>query len=326
MYDRGLSVLEQYGLESNAVYRTRGALVCETGQGRVLIKEFGGTPRKLECQALLLSDVSGKSQVLTDEILPNLEGGYMSLDKENVPYIVKRWYEGRECDTRCEEDICTGAAALASLHKVMKMPVQEHYVRESLSQEYRRHNAELRKIRKFVSAKKKKNDFELQFLDSIQCFLQHGETALDRLESSGYEKLREHALGEGTVCHGEYNQHNVWILKDHEHAAVTNFDKWSFDVQAADLYQFMRKIMEKYDWDRKLGEKLLETYEEIRPLSKEEREYLSIRFSYPEKYWKLANYYYTHNKAWISEKNVEKLKKITSQHDKWRNFSEKTGM
>ena len=94
MYDRGLSVLEQYGLESNAVYRTRGALVCETGQGRVLIKEFGGTPRKLECQALLLSDISGKSQVLTDEILPNLEGGYMSLDKENVPYIVKRWYEG----------------------------------------------------------------------------------------------------------------------------------------------------------------------------------------------------------------------------------------
>lgn len=156
MYDRGLSVLEQYGLESNAVYRTRGALVCETGQGRVLIKEFGGTPRKLECQALLLSDISGKSQVLTDEILPNLEGGYMSLDKENVPYIVKRWYEGRECDTRCEEDICTGAAALASLHKVMKMPVQEHYVRESLSQEYRRHNAELRKIRKFVSAKKKR--------------------------------------------------------------------------------------------------------------------------------------------------------------------------
>ena len=48
MYDRGLSVLEQYGLEAGAVYRGRGALICETDKGLVLIKEFCGTPKKLE--------------------------------------------------------------------------------------------------------------------------------------------------------------------------------------------------------------------------------------------------------------------------------------
>ena len=31
--------------------------------------------------------------------------------------------------------------------------------------------------------------------------------------------------------------------------------------------------------------------------------------NYPEKYWKLANHYYTHNKAVISGKNVEKVQK-----------------
>ena len=35
MYDRGLSVLEQYGLEAGAVYRGRGALICETQEGLV---------------------------------------------------------------------------------------------------------------------------------------------------------------------------------------------------------------------------------------------------------------------------------------------------
>lgn len=47
---------------------------------------------------------------------------------------------------------------------------------------------------------------------------------------------------------------------------------------------------------------MLNKYQEVKALSKEELENLSIRFAYPEKYWKLANYYYTHNKAWISEK------------------------
>ena len=45
MYDKGLSVLEQYGLEAAAVYRGRGALICNTKEGMVLIREFYGTQK-----------------------------------------------------------------------------------------------------------------------------------------------------------------------------------------------------------------------------------------------------------------------------------------
>lgn len=324
MYDKGLSVLEQYGLEAVAVYRGRGALICDTKEGMVLIREFYGTQKKLEYQAELLSSISQSSEILVDEILKNQEDSYISFDKDNLPYVVKRWYKGRECDTRSESDIYAGISAMAALHKVMQMPTQAHYVKEPLSREFQRHNAELRKIRKFVSAKRKKNDFELQFLDSIKGYLAHGEEALKRLENSGYENLREQALERGTVCHGDYNQHNVWMLeqKTGKDIAVTNFESWNYDIQMADLYQFMRKILEKNDWDLKIGENMLNKYQEINPLSKGELENLSIRFAYPEKYWKLANYYYIHNKAWISEKNLEKLKKLTVQHEKWRSFVE----
>ena len=324
LYDKGLSVLEQYDLEATAVYRGRGALICDTKEGTVLIREFLGTQRKLEYQAELLSSISKPGEVLTDEILANQEGNYISLDKENVSYIVKRWYQGRECDTRSERDIYAGISAMAALHKVMQMPTQMHYAKEPLSREFQRHNAELRKIRKFVSVKRKKNDFELQFLDSIKGYLEHGEEALKSLETSQYEKLKANALEKGTVCHGDYNQHNVWLLeqKAEQKVAVTNFDSWNYDVQTADLYQFMRKILEKHDWDFKIGKNMLNKYQEIKPLSKEELENLRVRFAYPEKYWKLANYYYTHNKAWTSEKNLEKLKKLTAQHDNWRNFVE----
>lgn len=325
LYDKGLSVLEQYGLEAMAVYRGRGALICDTEEGRVLIREFSGTQKKLEYQAELLKGVSQTGEIWVDEILANQDGSYLSFDKENIPYIVKRWYQGKECDTRNESDIYAGVSAMADLHKVMQMPLQAHYVKESLRNEFQRHNAELRKIRKFVLAKRKKNDFEFQFLDSIEKYLYYGEESLKSLESSKYEDLKAQALEKGTICHGNYNQHNVWILEENTKSriAVTNFEGWNYDIQMADLYQFMRKILEKHDWDLKIGKTMLEKYQAIKPLSEEELENLKLRFSYPEKYWKLANYYYTHNKAWISEKNLEKLEKLTAQHENWRSFVEK---
>ncbi len=78
----------------------------------------------------------------------------------------------------------------------------------------------------------------------------------------------------------------------------------------ADLYRFMRKILEKYSWDLHLAQKMLSAYDSVRPLSESEWQNLRVRFCYPEKYWKLANHYYTHNKAVISGKNVGKAKNL----------------
>ena len=81
-------------------------------------------------------------------------------------------------------------------------------------------------------------------------------------------------------------------------------------MQVNDLYLFMRKILEKQNYDFRLGSRILDSYEQVRPLSMEEREYLSLRMQYPEKFWKLANYYYNTNKAWVPGKHMEKLEKF----------------
>ena len=99
-------------------------------------------------------------------------------------------------------------------------------------------------------------------------------------------------------------------------------EHWGFDVQMADLYRFMRKILEKYNWDVRLGMKMLSAYHKEKSISEDEWQNIHIRFLYPEKYWKLANYYYSHKKVWISEKNVEKLQNLIRQREIWENFAE----
>ena len=43
MYDRGLWILEQYGLTAKTSSRGRGVLLYETEEGWVSIREYGGT-------------------------------------------------------------------------------------------------------------------------------------------------------------------------------------------------------------------------------------------------------------------------------------------
>lgn len=317
MYDYGISILEQYALTAKSSSRIRGALLCHTEKGPVIIREFRGSEKKLIKQQELLNAVEQKGYRV-DSYLLNEDGGLVSRDRDNIPYTVQRWYEGRECDTRSREDILKGVRTLANIHKEMKLPVVEYYKEPDLRDEYRRHNQEMKKIRKFIRRKSPSCSFEKEFLFSVEGFLEKGQEALEMLSGSGYEKLRARAWEKGTICHGEYNQHNVLILG--RETAVVNFSHWGFDIQMADLYRFMRKILEKYNWDSGLAEEMLECYGKEQPISPEEWRYLQIRFTYPDKYWKIANYYYSHNKAWISEKNTEKLKDIIRQKERWDRF------
>ena len=102
--------------------------------------------------------------------------------------------------------------------------------------------------------------------------------------------------------------------------ATTDFSKCRYDCQITDLYRFMRKILEKHDWNQRLGMRMLEQYMRTRPMTAKERRLLYIRMRYPEKFRKLANYYYAGNKAWISGRFLEKLEVLNAQAEKQEAF------
>ena len=75
----------------------------------------------------------------------------------------------------------------------------------------------------------------------------------------------------------------------------------------------MRKLLEKSGWSETVGFELIKTYEKVRILEKEDYLQLYYRLAYPEKFWKIVNFYYNSGKAWIPGKNLEKLNKVIDQ-------------
>ena len=119
-------------------------------------------------------------------------------------------------------------------------------------------------------------------------------------------------------CHGDFNQHNVifsqgeWVL--------LNLEKLTYDIMVRDLANFMRKILEKYNWNTGLGIEMITAYDNIRKLLPEELEQLYLRLAYPKKYWKIANHYCSSRKSWISGRDIEKLEKVIEQEVQRKQF------
>ena len=95
------------------------------------------------------------------------------------------------------------------------------------------------------------------------------------------------------------------------------------DIQIKDLYQFLRKVMEKNSWDQSLGFMIIDTYISVKPLSRDEKYYLYALLVFPEKFWKIANRYYNARKSWFSGVNYEKMCKLVKISEERKSFLNK---
>ncbi len=57
-----------------------------------------------------------------------------------------------------------------------------------------------------------------------------------------------------------------------------------------------------------MGKHILEAYEKQRKLCKEEKQLLHVLLLFPEKFWKVSNHYSNSHKAWVSGRDIEKIK------------------
>lgn len=322
MRDYGVSVLEQYPIEVNNVRRGRGALLCETNRGIMLLKEAQIQEKRISFLTELYKHLEEAGENKVDSLVANKEGEFVSQAEDGTKYVLKKWYLGRECDVCKENEILEGVRTLGRIHRVMAMPGENAARKKerSIQEEYMRHNRELRKVFHFIRNRSVKGSFEQTFLNGFEKIYGCAKAAEERLADSTYLQMEDEAETRGAIAHGEYNYHNLMMCVDG--IAVTGFERAHFGIQLEDLYYFMRKILEKHQYSIGLGMRMLQAYDKENSLTHEQRNYLAIRFAYPEKFWKLSNMYYHSSKAWIPEKNTEKLEKVMSQMKEKKQFLE----
>lgn len=314
-------LLEKYLVDVNHVRRVRSGYLCDTKQGILRIKELSSSEKKTPYVQYVCQQLMESGFEYVDIMLPNKEGDLVCDMREHGKYVLKHWFMGHECDIYRERELLMACEILAKLHnhldQVSKQIVQmqadlaederwNQFGADNLVEEWTRHNQGLRKVRRYMRERVGKGEFESLYLREFESFYAVAKQVLNRLESSEYESIYQRAMEEKSLTHGDYNYHNILMVGSN--VAVTNFERFRVDAPISDLYYFLRKVMEKCQWNEAIGDKMIDRYVRHRNISQSEYEYMAMRLTYPEKLWKLTNCYYNTNKAWVSDKNVEKLR------------------
>lgn len=336
MEDRSGEVISQYDIKVCRSYRARGGTILETNRG---LKFFGSCPaseRRLEFEDSLKRQMGEHGYQNTDCFVRNCEQKLVSCNSIGERYCIRNWFSLEECSLRQEASILAAARNLALLHLAMsgiKTSEKENYLAEDVQKAFEKHNRELKHVKSFLVKRKNKSPFEVKYLNCCGAFYEEAVEAAKELEELDWRALFVENVERGNVLHGNYTYHNILMggngarqtgeRRDAEQIATVNFDKSVFGIQVYDLYQYVRKVMEKNNWQYNIGAKILDAYEEVRALSQRERRLLAVLLAYPEKFWKITNYYYNSRKSLIPQKNMEKLEMLQMQQKPKKEFLQK---
>lgn len=326
MNDRAVELLEQYDIEVIRTRKGRGSIVCDTDQGSYVLKEYTGSEEHAQLQNCLLETIAAGGVVKTEQILPSKEGQLLVKDTEGVSYILKSWQDGRECGIHDKGECVQAVKLLAKLHESMELAADTPGLPEAYSpeKEYEKHNREIKRVQKYLKNKGQKQIFEINLFNACDYFLNQAMEVTD--EWKEYSRLFANKPGDKKeetavrFCHGDYQYHNILIGPGGWF--VANFEKCIRDDPIRDLYLLLRKLLEKSNWSITLGNDLLQAYEREHNICAESRIDLYYRLAYPEKFWKIVNFYFNSGKAWIPGKNQEKLDKLIEQEREKQHFLE----
>ncbi len=352
MNEKSLEVLSAYDWTVQRISRGRGGMILSTDAGPKLFLECSKSNAFYEREHLLTQAVVRGGFQYVDTYVCNKDGNCVTVAEDGRRYIVKNWTDGRECNVKSMDDVISAITSLGQVHQalhavsleLLQTPAVETPVEVMAAQAeqdveierkpgqitdrfkdsrtmpdiYERHTKELKMAMNYLRNKKKKSDFEQLAYEHIGAFYEEAGQASALLHTKSMTERLERVVSMYELCHGSFHYHN--ILMDTKGTMIVNFDQYRNDCQIRDLYQFMRKILEKCDWDIETAYKMIDVYDQVHPIGDTDRKLLSAFFAFPEKFWKIINYYLNANKAWIPPKNLEKLQKVIAQNGRRQAF------
>lgn len=326
MSDKMSEVYGTYDMEIRQTSRGRGAILLFADKGIFQLKSPDVNESRLTAEYQFKEKLYDTGFIHIDRCVKNNRDELVTYDRYNNPYVMRHFFEGRECNVTNPEEINLAVDNLARLHLACRQVWNstEGDVHVRVCSDFRKRNQELKRVRNFIAKQKQKREFEELYLQAYDYFFTQAKQCensfFERLQSmsgdSGSEKSETGHLG---YCHGMYNQHSIILTQAEDGSPVVatiNFDKFYVGNQLNDLYHFMRKTVEKNNYSFETASGILKRYGETCPLCTRDMDYIYILYSYPEKFYKISNQYINAPKNWISPKMMEKLQKVIKDEDK----------
>lgn len=239
-------------------------------------------------------------------------------------YILTDWIDGRKCDYDNIEDIKIAAEKLAQIHKTSYKftSIKGSKIRTEATDYYKSFNKHFLQLLELSNNAFMIGDkFSKHFLEHFDYNISMAKESIYMLSQIDFSKPIGDEVSQNAICHLDYVNKNLIFTPDNK-LYIIDFDRAAMEMPIHDIFYFIRRILkrENTSWDFDIYKTAIDSYENIRPLSQNEKLAIYALLMFPNKFWKVSRDYYKNRHQCNKEAFISILKKVTRQQEEHELF------
>ncbi|WP_410506207.1 CotS family spore coat protein [Haloimpatiens sp. FM7315] len=318
-------IMRNYNLNVENIQKKRSVYKIKTQIGNVCLKKISRNRHKVTNGYNLVNMLYNQDFIYTPKYIKTVKKELIIKYKKSNFYLTE-WIDGEECNMSDMKDMLNSIKLLGQFHvKCKNIDVKSLKLKNNLkdwSKDFNKKIFDLQRFFNFIEYKKIKYEFDNKYYEYMNNFSSRALSSLNLLNSSNYYKLCSDAKSYTTICHNSFYYQNV--IKKENNYYLIDLNSIIIDLQISDLGKFIRRLMFKknYKWDFNIAKSIINEYNSVNKLSKDELEVMLSLIIFPYKFWKLGNKRYIKHKNWNEAKYMHKLKKIIECDELQQKFLE----
>lgn len=309
-YNLDVNLFETMGLKVKQIIPVRSVYRIVTDKGFFCLKKLRFSLEEMDFIFGAVEHLKSKGFKNVFNIIRQKDGSNF-LDFKGEKYFLTEWVDGRECDFLNPMDLETAIEVLAKLHNASEgyrpavCPANRDYLGK-WPENFQKRIGEMEDMKQKVLKKKDKSEIDRIYMDYVDMCIKDAKEAVAMLEDSGYRELTAEAAEKQGFIHHDYAHHNILHTFDGK-TCVVDFDYCIRDIRVHDLGSLIIRNMKRCNWDTDKAVAIIESYDRLNPISKNELRILVPFFLFPQDFWMISRQYYIEKKDWEEEEYVDKM-------------------
>lgn len=309
------SVLKRYEFTVKDFAKFKSVYKVNTEDGYVCLRKIRHGKNKIVNAELLARELKENGFVNTSKYYKTKTGSNY-IKSEKSFFFVTQWIDGEECNLKDVSEAAECVKLLAKFHLAsVNINTNQFDIKNNLKnwpKIFSNALIDLEKFKKIIEHKKLKDDFDIKYIKHIENFYCRGMDALGFLNASEYYKTSKTANDKKLISYDSFYYQNIIKAKDDFY--IIDLSCITIDIHINDAAKLIRRLMFKkeYEWDFGKAKLLIEAYNSIIKLSKNEIEVMLALIIFPHKFWKLGRKRYVRHKSWTQDKFMSRLEKLVN--------------
>lgn len=307
------NILSKYNLTILDIEKTGFDNKISTDRGYIALRKTKKNKNKILMENIISKELRKNNFTNTKKYFETHDG-YLFVKNKNSIFYTEALIDGQYCDFNNLSDACKTLQLLAKFHLAgsninhNKLSLKNNL--SNLPKEFSQDLVVLEKCKRILHRKKVITEFDTLYEKYIDELYKIGVTSLNFVNSTDYYKLVEKANRNKTICLNKIHAND--FVKNGSNFYIVNLNNAVIDIRANDIGNFIRKLMYKdqYKWDFNKGKTLINAYNKIDKLDKNEIYTMLPIILFPHKFCKLGYKKYIKHKKWSDDKYLKKLMKL----------------